>query len=279
MASIERGAGIVREEYTPDLDPREYVTFDLPLSSLYPRSTAPFYDLRWYVDFDYVMISNEVYRRYRNQPAEYPAHERFYRNLETHCELIREFDDRTGSGPHIKVYRMAQAAGEMRNGEIPTEMAHSVLSSSERQANAKLLVNLGNAVVRTGNSMKAARLFQLAVGVDPTLSKGWYNLGLTLGNAGKFEECEEAFKKAVQLDPAYARAWFSLGDLYRQTGRPEPAVEAYEEGLKHSPRRPDVMLVIGSLHLAMGDRAAALEYAQRAERLGYDASELLNKLE
>jgi tetratricopeptide (TPR) repeat protein/4-amino-4-deoxy-L-arabinose transferase-like glycosyltransferase len=278
-ANLDRGAGIVKEEYTPDLDPREYAVFELPLSSLYPKSTTPFYDLRWYVDFDYVLISNEVYRRYRNEPAEYPAHERFYRNLESHCELVQEFDDRSGSGPHIKVYRMAEAVRQMRDEAIPPDMTQSVLMSSERHANAKLLVNLGNAVVRTGNTSRAAHLFRLAVGVDPTLSKGWYNLGLTLGNAGEFEECENAFRRAVQLDPAYDRAWFSLGELYRQTARPEQAIQAYEEGLKHSPRRPDVMLVLGGLHLDRGDRDAALEYARRAERLGYDASPLLEKLE
>ncbi|MGD9401346.1 MAG: glycosyltransferase family 39 protein [bacterium] len=278
MANIPGGAGIVKEKYTPDLDPGAYAVFELPLSSLYPRSTAPFYDLRWYEDFDYVIISDEVYRRYMGEPAEFPGHVEFYRSLEARCELVMEFDDRSGSGPHIEIFRMAKPAGAAADEVFPADLTHTMLTSPDRQANAKLLVNLGTAVSRMRNSVKAIRLFRLAVGVDPTLSKGWYNLALTMGNAGMFDECEDALRRAVEVDPAYARAWFSLGDLYQQTGRPAPALEAYERGLQHDPRRPDVMLKAGNLHLSMGNRAAALEYARRMEELGYDAGALLDAL-
>lgn len=278
MANIGKGSGVVKEKYTPDLDPMAYVVFELPLSSLYPKSTAPFYDLRWYDDFDYVIISDEVYRRYLGEPAEFPKHVEFYSNLEARGDLVMEFDDGTGSGPHIEIFRMDRPLGGTAGEGFPSDLTHTILTSPDRQANAKLLVNLGTVVSGLRNNEKAARLFQLAVGIDPTLSKGWYNLGLALGNAGMLEECEDALHNAVEIDPAYARAWFSLGDLYGQTGRPAPALEAYERGLEHNIRRPDILLKAGSLHLSMGNRARALEYARRAEELGYDATELLDSL-
>jgi len=266
-ANIERGAAVVKEKYTPDLSPRDFVVFELPLSTLYPNSTAPFYDLRWYTDFDYVVISSEVYRRYRNAPGTYPAHERFYRELETYWTLIKQFDDRSGSGPHLKIYRVAKPAGREPDEEFPPDMTRPLLDSQDRQANAKLLVNLGNAFSNMRNPVKAARLYRLAVGVDPTLSKGWYNLGLTLGNAGRLPECEDALNRAVELDSTYAKAWVSLGDLYINTGRPELSAEAYERGLKYSARRPDILLKLGEQYLKEGRADEAISAARRGLEL------------
>ena len=161
-AHVERGAALVKEKYTPDLDPRSHVVFELPLSTLYPGSTAPFYDLRWYADFDYVVISSEVYRRYRNEPGTYPAHVGFYRDLESRADLVKQFDDETGSGPHMKIYRLAKAAGREPEEGFPPDMTGPLLDSPDRQANAKPAgqpgeCTLDDAESREGGSPLSAR--------------------------------------------------------------------------------------------------------------------------
>jgi tetratricopeptide (TPR) repeat protein len=277
--NIPRGSAIVREEYTPDLDPAEYLVFDLPLSALYPRSTEPFYDFRWYEDFDYAVISNEVYLRYLNDPGAYPVHVRFYRDLEANSTLVREFGDRSGTGPTIKIYRIRKPPGRRKREEFPPDLLGRIMASPDSRANARLMCNLANVLSQKGEYARAMRLYQVALEVDPSLTKAWYNLGLTLVNEGRPAEAEGAFKQAVRVDPAYALAYIGLGHLYRQAGDLGAAAEAYENALKHEPRRLDVIRSLIATYIESGRLDEALEWAEKAQGMGYDTAALRAEIE
>jgi tetratricopeptide (TPR) repeat protein/4-amino-4-deoxy-L-arabinose transferase-like glycosyltransferase len=271
--NIERGSAIVKEEYTPDFSAGDYVVFELPLSALYPKSTEPFYNLQWYSDFDYVIISSEVYQRYKNEPGNYQVHTLFYRDLDEYGELVKEFDDLSGSGPQIRIYKVGKRTGRTPEQDFPRELLAPLIDSPDREANAKLLCNLAIVLSQKDKPVKALRLYQLAIAVDSTLTKAWYNMGLTLGNQGKLRESEKALRQAVRLDSTYASSWIGLGHLYRQTGDLDSSIDAYERGLRHDPYRLDVIRILSEQYIRKGRADDAVAISQRGLELSKGSPE------
>ena len=63
-----------------------------------------YYDLRHYLDYDYLVVSGLVRRRYEGLADEYPRQNGFYADVETYCELVRHFPaapDRRGADLRI----------------------------------------------------------------------------------------------------------------------------------------------------------------------------------
>jgi hypothetical protein len=66
-----------------------------------------YYDLRHYLDYDYIVVCGKAYHRYVALPELYPRQNAFYRDLERYCELVRFFpasSDRLG--PDVWIYRV-----------------------------------------------------------------------------------------------------------------------------------------------------------------------------
>ncbi|MFH1313517.1 MAG: tetratricopeptide repeat protein [Candidatus Eisenbacteria bacterium] len=271
--NIEKGAAIVREEYTPDLNLREYAVFELPLSTLHPQSTAPFYDLSWYTDFDYVVISSEVYKRYKSKPGDYQVHNLFYRELDEHFALVKQFDGLSGSGPQIRIYRIGEPAAHLPDEDFPPHLFPPLIDSPDREDNGRLLSNLANVLSRRQKHARAMQLYRVAITLDSTLTKAWYNMGLTLGIQGRLRESAEAFTQALRVDSTYANSWFGLGGLYRQAGDVETSISAYERGLKYDPYRPDILKILSEQYLEEGRADDAMALAQRGVELSGDVPE------
>jgi tetratricopeptide (TPR) repeat protein len=275
--NIERGAAIAKEPITPRLDTDSYHIFELPLSTLYPAETEPFYDLNLYRGFDYVITSSEVYKRYMSKPAEFPVHARFYDDLNESAVLVKRFDDATGSGPQLNIYRLSEprdTGGEGGRGDrapagdISRELYPRLMNSADPGANAKLICNLAIALSQKRSYARALELYQLALSVDSTSAGAWHNLGATLNSLGRSSEAERAFRRAVRLDSTYASSWFGLGHIHRLAGDPASSIKAYEQGLKYDPFRLEILRMLSEEYL----RAGRPDDALRAAKIGLEAS-------
>lgn len=271
--NIEKGAAIAKEQYTPDLSAEDYLVFELPLSTIYPGETGPFYDLRWYRDFDYMITSSEVYRRYMRKPEDYPVHVRFYEELDESASLVKRFDETTGSGPHLSIYRLGGQAGATPADGVPPELYQELIDSSDPEANAGLLCNLAIVLSRKGDYARAVEIYRLAIAVDSASTRAWHNLALTLGSMGRTRESESAFKQAVLIDSTYSKSWFGLGHLYRQTGDLALSLDAYERGLRYAPYRLDILRILSEEYLRAGRTDDALKVAERGLEISRGAHE------
>jgi len=70
-----------------------------------PQRWSCFYDLGWYANFDYILISSFVYQRYLDRADEFPVQIQFYRNLEESWKVAKRFDAEEKSGPTIVAYQ------------------------------------------------------------------------------------------------------------------------------------------------------------------------------
>jgi len=116
--------------------------------------------------------------------------------------------------------------------------------------------NLGQALVRTGNTVEAIKEYNTAAQLDPTHAAQYYfNAGAVLTNQGAFDldqakkkqeltSAVEFFDKATQVKPDFAEAYYQKGVnlvnqmTYDKTGKPiavPGTVEAFNKYLELEP--------------------------------------------
>jgi hypothetical protein len=64
-----------------------------------------YYDLRHYLNYDYIVVTGSAYHRYVGLAGQFPRQNAFYQDLERYCELVREFPESPARlGPDIWIY-------------------------------------------------------------------------------------------------------------------------------------------------------------------------------
>ena len=127
-ANVPTGAWVVTESYGPEptsaidiasvsLDLRQriydqlgsakvYAMFAIPMLQVRAELMSVFYDMRTYRTLaDYVVTSSSISSRYRKDPRLYAPMLAFYDSLDAHFQLVQEFDEDDGIGPHLRIYK------------------------------------------------------------------------------------------------------------------------------------------------------------------------------
>lgn len=101
-ANVPRGSSILKETYTPDLDPKEHRVWHRRFVT---RSTMA--EIR---EFDYVLVASGAYGRFLNPATQKRPHQK--KMAERYVEIFRSFElvqewtpSRTRLGPVIRLYR------------------------------------------------------------------------------------------------------------------------------------------------------------------------------
>jgi tetratricopeptide (TPR) repeat protein len=99
--------------------------------------------------------------------------------------------------------------------------------------------------VRDGNSLYAEKKYsdaelkyRKALGEDPALVEGHYDLGNSLHRQGKFEDAVREYEATVgktEGKEARSRAFYNIGNSFLRQQKYEEAVKAYIESLKLNP--------------------------------------------
>lgn len=86
-------------------------------------------------------------------------------------------------------------------------------------------------------------------------------------NQGRLDEAAALARRATQLSPDDPVAWVQLGTCLGQRGETRKAIGALREALRGAPRDPGLHRELSRLYEGIGERRAALEHRQRADRL------------
>lgn len=99
-----------------------------------------------------------------------------------------------------------------------------------------------------------------------------FNANLVLANAlfdsGKFEEAESYYSKALAINEKDVNARIDLGTTFVERATPDydRAIAEFEKALVLEPNNDAAMYYLGIAKLRKGDRAGAIETAERLEK-------------
>ena len=129
-------------------------------------------------------------------------------------------------------------------GELVAALAHyDEATRLDRPASVRgdrsifgdIMVNSGNVLRAMGREDEAAKRYEDALRIDPSLVAAHFNLGALRLQANQLPAAVEQFEQALKIDPNYAEAHTSLGSALLLQGRAAEALAHYETALRLDP--------------------------------------------
>ena len=164
------------------------------------------------------------------------------------------------------------------NALMESGQPHEALRSYQRALklkpnNAQAHCGLGNAHMAVGAFAESVLCQRRALKLDPDSFRAHYNLGNALQKLGRLQEAASAFRRAIDIEPGFAPAHYNLGTALHDLGRLSEAVECFRRALEIDPDYLDAYsnLLFTSLLLGAQTPAETLEDARRfGERAARD---------
>ena len=255
-STIPQGSIIVLESQTPAMDRSRFTCVNIPIYTVTPELTAPFYDVRWYRGSQFIILSSYVYGRYEREQKKYPVQNRFYGALDSSFALMRTFDSRDGRGPVIKVYANENSESDASAGI--TSAAENLMRtpSLTLERKAAFVAELGSAYLARKETVRSALiLLRTASQLLPHSQELHCHLATAYFLDGQTDESIAECDTALALDPNFPKAHLIRGIVLDETGRLEEAIDAYQQYVSLRPR--DIVA-----YMRMG---AALEKINRVD--------------
>ncbi len=141
----------------------------------------------------------------------------------------------------------------------------NALKSPEK---ARVHGNLGKAYLDAERYRDAARSFETAIRLDPTLIGAYTNLAvIQIDHLQDYEKATEYLNAALALNPDVPDAYLNLGVIALNTGQLPQAVELFNRVIELDPSNPVAHYNLAACYINLGDTPMALEVLDRG--IGY----------
>jgi len=131
-------------------------------------------------------------------------------------------------------------------------------------------VNLGIALVQSGETAEAIQQISEAVRLDPRSFRAHYNLARALEADARPADAIEHYRAALAIHPNHAASQNNLGRLLAGAGRTNDALEHYREALRIDPTLTEARNNLGILLLQQGFTHQAIEQFEQALAINPD---------
>ena len=227
--TVPQGSIIALESHTPALDEKRYLCIHIPMYTVTPELTAPFYNENWYRGANLLVLSSYVYGRYQRDQEKYFVQNQFYTQVDTLFTLAKTFDAKDGQGPVIKIYRNQNVAAE--NFSDFTDPLNILMQTPLLTFDRKVLflTELGTAYLQRAETVKAAvPLLREASRLQPLNPELHCQLATAYFFNGQPDESLSECEKVLAMDPRFPKAHFIRALVLDETGRTEEAIDVYK---------------------------------------------------
>jgi tetratricopeptide (TPR) repeat protein len=159
-----------------------------------------------------------------------------------------------------------------------TECLRTVVKADPNSIDGNLY--LGVALYKRARSnqgiMEAIVRFDVALRLDPTCARGWYERGIVLYSLEEYEESLNSFDRALTVKPQYADAWFNKGVVYRKLGELQMEVECMSKAASLKPHDADIWYCWGTALVKLGESSEALKHLETALKVNPEHGDAWN---
>jgi tetratricopeptide (TPR) repeat protein len=137
----------------------------------------------------------------------------------------------------------------------------------------------GKLLVETGRPEEGKPFLERAVQLNPDSSPGHFFMGECWREMGQTDQALKAYRFAVKRNPNDAGALSALGLLYDERGEnPEISMLFCEKSVELAPENSLYLYRLGSVMQKHGEMHKALGMFEKAQALGYDATERITAI-
>jgi len=145
------------------------------------------------------------------------------------------------------------------------EAIKQIKTLNEKFPNQPLLFNLiGACYKETAQLEGAAKMFSIAISIEPNYAEAHFNLGVVLQDQDQKEEAVESYKKAISIQPNYYDAHNNLGNVLLGLGQIDAAIESLEWAIAYKHDFAEAYNNLGNAFNDYGNPNKAIENYQKA---------------
>lgn len=138
--------------------------------------------------------------------------------------------------------------------------------------------NLGNALLKEGQSAKALRHFKAALRLEPRYAGGYNNMGNALMALGRIGEAIGYYRESIKIDPFAAKTHNNLAVALTEIASLDEAILHLQEALRLKPDYAEAYNNLGAAYRKKAQVQQAAHFYLEAIRLKPDFSEAYNNL-
>jgi tetratricopeptide (TPR) repeat protein len=120
-----------------------------------------------------------------------------------------------------------------------------------------MIITLGFCLVDLERLVQAAKMFELALKLNPNSPHACYGYGWAAEGMGALDAAQSAWQRAVALDPRHADAWAGLAGLAVRRREWSDAKTFSGKALELDPGQTDAMMNLARIDMGQADHAAA----------------------
>ena len=159
-----------------------------------------------------------------------------------------------------------------RQGSLREAIPALQKSLQKNSADAEVRLHLAFAYDRLGSTDEAIAEYRRVTEIQPNSYFAYNNLGVLYDKQGRYDEAIAAFDSASRIDPNNAGAKNNLATARKNNAaiqERQAQIQKAENAAAINPRDPQASFQVARLHAHYGNRAAALQWLDRARRQGY----------
>jgi len=143
---------------------------------------------------------------------------------------------------------------------VTCAVASFELSLKLENQNWEAHYNLGLALIRKGDRMRASKELQTAIQQKPDLVSAHFALGSLFQSENKLTKAEKEFRSTLAIDPHFIAGAVSLSQVLLAEGKPQGAITSLEETIKQTPadQQETLQSALGLAYAESGDSDHAL---------------------
>lgn len=239
-----------------------YNLLDLPFLPSAAEEMAPFYDPRWFEDFDLVIGSDFDYSRYLQDTVRYRTFINYYASLRRTWNLdfeVKPVEHQTG--PTLWLFSPTDSL--RHHLRFDTTLFQVLYGSSESLRVSGFLKQLSNVVVTKGKYEKAIQVNREILSVEPNNIFARRALAGILYDLGREEESLNEIQSTLHLDPNQADMWAIQGTLLLHLHRDREAELSLRQALALDRSIEYAYDNLLSIYVARRDKKNALDVLYR----------------
>jgi tetratricopeptide (TPR) repeat protein len=212
------------------LQDTNYNLLIIPFLAVNPERTAPFYDSRWYEDFDLLIASDYDYSRYARDPEKYGSFLPYYDSLRSRWKLLSEIKPEEHQlGPTLWFYTYPDS---MRRNRFEPSLFEKLQGSIESTRVSSFLNKLGEVLLQKQKLEKSGQVMRQILSVEVDNVRIRNTLAQVLHSIGDDRGALLEVQRSLRTNPTQAELFGFAGDLLLSLGRSQEAELSYLKALQ-----------------------------------------------
>ena len=202
-----------------------------------------------------------------------------YGVLDAYEKALEEFEEAIRLDPEETMALYNAGLVNVLTGKSDKALKYFLDAGRKEEDIFEVVFQTGRLYLEMGKPEEGKEFLEKAVGLNPESGLAWRYLGECCAAMNLTDEAISTYKKAIRKNPNDADSLSALGYLFDLQGEnPEITTIFCQQSVDIAPENGLFRYRLGSLYLKRNQLADALKQFQKAEDLGHDSKELIEKI-